>query len=269
MNSYYIHFTPLNDRLVKNLPLLLRGGLSPQVVSETSAEPVLLERASSGLQNPSQVKLLLAQHVSIIFPHLKSNLLQLSPGLLFDDIHLTRSFLRSTLSPSLSTIEHTCQHIHCLKDSLISGAKTPILVLEDDALPIEPNFLKPLRAILSQPFLNHDAPFMIDLGQGLGLKPDNPHRASNHNIERVDNGRTRCSFAYLISTAACRQIVDLTKQPHFFPYLPSDWYLSLLMTVLEIPTYWSILPIFTQGSETGLVKSNQLSRTGPSMMPAH
>ena len=269
MNSYYIHFTPLNDRLVKNLPVLLRGGLSPKVVCESSAEPTLLERASSRLQNSSQVNMLLAQHVSTIYPHLKANLLQLSPGLLFDDVHLSRSFLRSTLSPSISTIEHTCQHIYCLKDSLLSADNSPILVLEDDALPITPNFLKLLHAIFSQPFLHNDAPFMIDLGQGLGLKSENQNIASNHSIERVKDGRTRCSFAYMLSSAACRQIVDLVEQSHFLPYLPSDWYLSLLTTVLGIPTYWSVLPIFSQGSETGIVKSNQSSRTGQRMMPAH
>jgi hypothetical protein len=262
MNSYFIHYTPLNDRLVQNLPPLLRGGLTPKVVSEYSAEPVLFEKASQQLQNSSQINLLLAQHVSTIYPHLKANLYQLSPDALYDDIQLSRAFLHSTLYPSVNTIEHTCQHMHCLQESALSADNPYLLVLEDDAVPTMPNFLLHLRDILSQPFLHHDAPFMIDVGEGLGLKPDIQNHVSNHHIQRVEDGRTRCSYAYLLSASACRQLVNLADQSLFLPYLPSDWYLSLLATILRIPTYWTYYPVFVQGSETGSVKSNQLSRIG-------
>ena len=267
MNAYYVHFTPLNDRIKVNLPILLKAGISPKIVSQYSADSFFLEGARSGLQASSRLKLVITKQVDIIYAHLKSNIKQLSPASLLDDIQLHRALLSSVLKPSLSTIEHTCQHLHCLVDQSRSARPSFILVLEDDAVPIIPKLLARLNTIVSELSFDYDSLFFIDLGKGLGLTPNIQSAELKNEIQRVESGRTRCSYAYAISTAACHQLACLAEVPEFYPYLPSDWYLSLLLTYLEIPTFWVLSPLFSQGSETGLVKSNQSNRLALTLMP--
>lgn len=267
MNAYYIHYTPLNDRIKVNLPILLEAGISPKVVSQYSADAFFLEGAISRLQASSKLKLVIAKQVHIIYAHLKSNIEQLSPASLPDDIMLYRALLSSVLNPSTNTIEHTCQHLHCFADQSRSARSSFILVLEDDAFPIIPKLLEHLNTMISELYFDYDSPFFIDLGKGLGLTPNIQSADLKNEVQRVESGRTRCSYAYAISIAACHQLACLAKDPEFYPYLPSDWYLSLLLTYLKIPTFWVSSPLFSQGSETGLVKSNQANRLAFTLMP--
>ena len=267
MYAYYIHYTPLNDRLKVNLPILLKAGISPKVISEYSAEAFFLKDACSRLQASSDLKLTIANQVGIIYSHLKSNFYQLSPASSLSDTQLHRALLGSVLNPSFSTVEHTCQHLHCVFDQSRSTRPSFILVLEDDAVPMMSRPLEYLNTIVSEPCFDCDSPFFIDLGQGLGLTSNTQTSGFENRLQRVENGRTRCSYSYVISTAACQQLARLTEEPEFYPYLPSDWYLSVLLTYLNIPTFWVVSPIFTQGSETGLVKSNQENRLAPTQMP--
>lgn len=269
INAYYIHYTPLNDRLKDNLPILLEAGISPKIVSQHSADAFFLERARSRLQASAQLKLVIADQVDTIYSHLKANYYQLSPSSSLDDLQLNRLLLASVLNPSLSTIEHSCQHLHCIADQSRSARPSYILVLEDDAVPTIPRVLEHLHRILSEPSFDYDSPFFIDLGKGLGLTPNIKPSDLKNEVQMVENGKTRCSFAYVMSTTACNQLVSLAEEPQFYPYLPSDWYLSLLLTYLEIPTFWVVSPLFSQGSETGLFKSNQENRLATRQIPYH
>lgn len=269
MITYYIHYTPLNDRLRLNLPLLLEAGISPQVVSQYSAHSGYFASTSSQLHDTARLKLVIANQVDIISSHLISNLDQLSPSSSHHHLQLKRSLLASVLNPSLSTIEHSCQHLYCFAENSQSSKTSFILVLEDDAFPAMSGAIDYLEKLLSEHPFDCNYPFFIDLGNGLGLTPSVSPPILTNELQRVENGRTRCSFAYAISTAACRQIDTLARDPNFYPYLPSDWYISLLLTYLQIPTFWALSPLFLQGSENGLVNSNQHHRLTSKRLPHH
>lgn len=269
MQVYYIHFTSLHDRLRTCLPLLLESGISPQIVSQFSAHPYFLSSTYSQLFDTTELKLAIANQVNIIFPHLISNCVQLSPSLSLDSLQLKRSLLESVLNPSKSTIEHSCQHLFCLDDHSDHDQSSFILVLEDDAVPAIPAVLDHLKRVLSENPFNYESPFFIDLGNGLGLTPISHTSDMTYEVHRVENGRTRCSFAYVISYPACRLLLSLARESAFYPYLPSDWYLSVLLTYLEIPTYWIACPLFVQGSETGIANSNKKNRLASSSLLPH
>ncbi|NBO99152.1 MAG: hypothetical protein EBU90_03360 [Proteobacteria bacterium] len=123
------------------------------------------------------------------------------------------------------------------------------LILEDDALPIQENFLPSINRVLEHLPNDWDVVF---IGEGCGVQEIN--RKINDNKLEVVNGvckakhpATNCAEAYIIKPEVAKQIYK-TALPFQLAY---DWELAHTIYILNLNAYWAVPPIFTQGSKNG------------------
>lgn len=262
MECSLIHFTPLSERLTSAIIALTSIGLVPSLITEHKGASLYSQLSSTCILSKVTTMKTIAMQVADIYSHLSCNLSELrkTRNPQYCDL-LYRSFLASVISPSHNTIEHTCQHLFAIHSASNRSDLPFLLVLEDDALPVLPNVCDLLFQILKNAGLSCGSEFFIDLGQGLGLGSHQNSRDRSglrtYAPYPVAYGRTRCSYAYLLSIPACKSLSRLSEHASLFPLMPSDWHLSVLLTAADIPTYWLSQPLFDQGSENGMFPSNQ------------
>ena len=136
-------------------------------------------------------------------------------------------------------------------DDVSKSEHDRVLILEDDILFLE-DTLSHMIEIMSEVKPEHDIVSLED-GAGLtiekmGIEPD-----EETTLYKMDNGRMRCTGAYLINKKTCTKLVQLNKKRKFS--LEIDMQLWLYGALKLINVYWSHPTAFTQGSQRGVFKS--------------
>lgn len=153
----------------------------------------------------------------------------------------------------LNPAEISCTIKHILALEKISNQKDEYgLILEDDAIPTENSFAEKINNIIKTVPTDWDAIF---LGAGCGIDFINQKIKNNSLINdsfvKVDHPATNCAEAYLIKKSSAKKVFN-----SIIPFqLVSDWELAYQFYKLNMNVYWSIPPIFYQGSKSGEYES--------------
>lgn len=153
----------------------------------------------------------------------------------------------------LNDAEISCTIKHILAIEKIANQADNIgLIFEDDVLPIENNFVAQIEHLIEVAPNNWDAIFM---GVGCGIDFMNQKLVNSHIINekfaQVNHPATNCAEAYLLTKEAARRIYQ-----SIIPFqLVSDWELAYQFYKLDMNVYWSIPPLFYQGSKSGQYNS--------------
>ena len=152
---------------------------------------------------------------------------------------------RDKLSPKWLELQR--MHLTALKLGIIQN-RDWILVLEDDAIPIENAF-----SILHN--ISHDMHAKncwINLSSGAGLKRTSSDLSPDKNgLFRVKPATTRCAVAYLVSKDLAEKIVSSAIDIGVPDWLPIDFYFQILLRKFKATSYWQEPVTFIQGSESG------------------
>lgn len=152
----------------------------------------------------------------------------------------------------LSRPEISCsiKHIEALRKIGYSN-KDFGLVLEDDAIPYNDDYLSQIEKILSNT-IKWDALF---IGNGMGENFRNKKISYKRffpikNI-KVSHPATNCLEAYIIKKEVARKIVD-----SILPFnLVIDWELAYQFYKLDLNIHWIKKPIFFQGTKENIYES--------------
>lgn len=153
----------------------------------------------------------------------------------------------------LNDAEISCTIKHILAIEKIANQDDDVgLIFEDDVLPIENNFAAQIEHLIEVAPNNWDAIFM---GVGCGIDFMNQKLVNSHIINekfaQVNHPATNCAEAYLLTKEAARRIYE-----SIIPFqLVSDWELAYQFYNLDMNVYWSIPPLFYQGSKSGQYNS--------------
>jgi len=127
------------------------------------------------------------------------------------------------------------------------------LILEDDALPLKSTFLEQIHTTLNQLPEDWDAVF---IGEGCGVNYIKNRIAKDNlqisnNMCKAKHPVTNCAESYIIKPQLAKKISEIS-----FPFqLAFDWELAYILYKLNANVYWSVPPIFTQGSKNGIFNS--------------
>lgn len=252
MKTYIIHYSKLKRR---------REFLSSnQTIKALNPEFITEEEVTGKIeQKPPRDKI--EQQVKVIQNLLLMNLCELSKinieymtkketdGIMID-------FARDAISAySQKNYELSLQHYRAYEHLLISDEKHA-LILEDDSLPIYKNPRNTIRTIgkMIKKLENGDA-FFLDISDSLGLE-GSKDGCSHDILNKVANGRTRCSSSYIINRKLAEELLGKKNEI----LLPIDWHLSFAIKSKNLNTYWSTVKLFIQGSENFIYESNQEKR---------
>lgn len=148
---------------------------------------------------------------------------------------------------NIAEISCTIKHILAL-EKVSKQSQEYALILEDDAIPIEPNFLNEVENLIETAPSDWDSIFM---GAGCGIDFMNYKLRDSYLINdkfaKVPHPCTNCAEAYLIKKESAKKVFD-----SIVPFqLVSDWELAYQFYNLDMNVYWSIPPLFYQGSKSG------------------
>lgn len=153
----------------------------------------------------------------------------------------------------LNDAEISCTIKHILAIEEIANQKEDIgLILEDDAIPIDNNFSEKISELIDTAPNNWDSIFM---GAGCGVDFMNQKLQGcsliNERFAQVPHPSTNCAEAYLLKKESAKKIYE-----SIVPFqLVSDWELAYQFYKLDMNVYWSIPPLFYQGSKSGQYNS--------------
>ena len=153
------------------------------------------------------------------------------------------------LSPS--EISCTMKHI-CSWEKILEGEEEINLILEDDAISIKSNLLEELNTIIDTAPTDWDCIF---LGYGCGESYVNQKISGkpilNDRFVKVDHPASNYTESFLIKKDTIQKIYDVVV-----PFqLVIDWELSYAFYQTNMNVYWTIPPLFYQGSKNGQYKS--------------
>lgn len=153
----------------------------------------------------------------------------------------------------LNDAEISCTIKHILALDKISKQDDDIgLIFEDDVVPFNSNFRDEIDDLIKKAPKNWDSIF---LGEGCGkdfiLQKINGRSIIEDTFVQVDHPVTNCAEAYLIRKESARKILET-----IIPFqLVSDWELAYQFYKLNMNVYWTIPPLFYQGSKSGKYNS--------------
>lgn len=147
---------------------------------------------------------------------------------------------------NMAEISCTLNHYECIRRVSTNTQKYG-LIFEDDMLGVD-NFTERFNKYLSKTPDDWDAIFM---GGCCGLRIA-PNASEDGQIAfRKDHPASKCGDGYMLRTELAKKMAD-TMMP--FNTI-SDWELSYQLWLHNATVYWWEPPILSQGSETGLFKS--------------
>lgn len=172
---------------------------------------------------------------------------------LFDDkiSPLWDSNLHKFRHLNIAEISCTIKHIIAI-EKVANQNDEYCLILEDDAIPIENNFFDEIEKLINNAPDDWDSIFM---GAGCGVDFMNEKLKNSHLINdkfaKVLHPCTNCAESYLIKKKSAKKVFD-----SIVPFqLVSDWELAYQFYKLNMNVYWSIPPLFYQGSKSGEYES--------------
>jgi len=153
----------------------------------------------------------------------------------------------------INPAEISCTIKHILAIEKIANQEEEVgLILEDDAIPIEGNLFEKIQQLVETAPDDWDSIFM---GAGCGIDFMNQKLRESHLINerfaKVPHPSTNCAEAYLLKKESAKRIYE-----SIVPFqLVSDWELAYHFYKLNMNVYWSIPPLFYQGSKSGQYNS--------------
>lgn len=152
---------------------------------------------------------------------------------------------------NIAEISCTIKHIIAI-EKVANQNDEYCLILEDDAIPIENNFFDEIEKLIGDAPDGWDSIFM---GAGCGVDFMNEKLKKSHLINgkfaKVPHPCTNCAEAYLIKKKSAKKVFE-----SIVPFqLVSDWELAYQFYKLNMNVYWSIPPLFYQGSKSGEYES--------------
>jgi glycosyl transferase family 25 len=149
----------------------------------------------------------------------------------------------------LNNAEISCTMKHIIALEKISKQDEEFgMIFEDDVIPIEENFQEKIEFLIENAPDDWDSIFM---GAGCGIDFMNEKLKNsellNENFAKVSHPSTNCAESYLIKKESAKRIYE-----SIVPFqLVSDWELAYQFYKLNMNVYWSIPPLFYQGSKSG------------------
>lgn len=252
MKTYIIHFSKLKERRGFLETSQTIKALNPEFITEKDIEGKINGEPPIG-KIGNQVKTI--QHILLmnLCEIGKINLQRLTKR---EKECIFFNFKRDAINAySQKNYELSLQHYRAYEHFLNTNDRHA-LILEDDSLPIYTNPSNTIRTIGKMiEKLENDNAFFLDISDSLGLQGAK-NQYSKDIIDKVENGRTRCSSSYIINRKLAEELIRKKNEIA----LPIDWHLSYVMKSEALKTYWSTIILFIQGSENYIYKSNQEDR---------
>ena len=269
LSTYIIHYSPLTERLWHLKNSYLWHLLLPKVVTEKTIEEYRQLLPTSILSWPnSHVRAEILAQVTKIHPILLRNLfaIQNNEALEYPEPFRADSaalvsqiypfYLQAISALSDKNYDLSCQHL-CALIQFLRGSNHTCLILEDDSIACESN---QEQFSIHLDHINKSAytckPIFIDISNSLNLRPKTGFYDQKFGFKKMTPGQTRCASSYLVNRAGAIKII----MESFPIVLPIDWHYSYVMSNHKINTYWSVSPVFYQGSQGEWYNSNQNNR---------
>jgi hypothetical protein len=149
--------------------------------------------------------------------------------------------------------ENLLQHIECLRQICMSGAKYG-LILEDDALPSKFAFEQ------LQTFLKERAPrkrFILFCGSGAELtRTSSDFDCLPYGIYKTRGYFSRTAVATIYSQDVAKDFFELLQSEPLPNWAPIDFLTQIALRKIRCKSYWQDPPWFIQGSESGEYQSS-------------
>jgi glycosyl transferase family 25 len=223
MKTYIIHYTKLEDRKSNIISSLSEGNFEYEFITDYDKEEI----GGNEYYKPDQQ--------------------------MFDEKirHLWDSRVHKFRIINPAEISCTIKHILAI-EKIANQEEEVGLILEDDAIPIGDGLFEKIEQLIETAPENWDSIFM---GAGCGIDFMNQKLRESHLINerfaQVKHPSTNCAEAYLLKKESARRIYE-----SIIPFqLVSDWELAYQFYKLDMNVYWSIPPLFYQGSKSGQYNS--------------
>jgi len=153
----------------------------------------------------------------------------------------------------INPAEISCAIKHILAIEKIANQEEEFgLILEDDAVPVDSDFSGKINQLIEVAPNDWDSIF-IGLGVGVDFRKQKLKEgySINEKLVKVLHPSTNCSEAYLLRKESARRIYE-----SIIPFqLAYDWELAYQFYKLDMNVYWSVAPIFYNGSNDGQYNS--------------
>jgi hypothetical protein len=251
---YVVHYSLLTERKAYLSPALSASGINAKWITEKSIRDFKEE--------PHQSRKILGVNEKLVGMDLGINSRSLSRtrrrARLEGWCLLVRSYLTKKNTYSTGSIparirlknsQIELQKMHLTAISYAVSENSPwILILEDDAVPMDEFFEKIKSIMKTIPAVNT----WIGLNSGAGLTRTKSEKLIDElGLFRVKPSATRCAVAYMISSDLTKKILDTAELDGIPNWLPIDLYFQVLLRKFKSKAYWAEPPYFEQGSETG------------------
>ncbi len=152
-----------------------------------------------------------------------------------------------------SILELSLMHIKALQIARQQNL-TWALFIEDDAV-LDWSLLLPVLKNLH--LFNERKPVWCNVSAGANLSRTNSDPLPDSSgLFRVRPWATRCSSGYLVNSNFIFKAMDLFERERVPDWVAIDIVYQIVMRKLKVKVFWQHPPSITQGSETGLHRSN-------------
>jgi len=138
-------------------------------------------------------------------------------------------------------------HITALNKGIKSKSSW-ILILEDDAVPIEGAFK--FIQDLARNMNSYNSWINLNSGAGL-IRTKSDGEPDEYGLFKVKPASTRCAVAYMISRDLATKMKRIIDEHGLPDWLPIDLAYQALLRKAKATSYWQEPPMFIQGSEDG------------------
>jgi len=259
LSIYIVHYSKLVDRKSFLTKIIKENKLKVEWVTENNFDYIARDQVNSKkILGISEKKLGMDLGISsrsLVFTRRKA---RLQGYILFFRSFVGKknnTYITGSLPPKvplpISWQEVQSMHITALKKGIVSKSKW-ILVLEDDAVPIQGAF-KLLNAITKNINLRKT---WINLNSGAGLlRTKSDGEPDVYGLFKVKPASTRCAVAYMVSSDLAIKMSKIIDEYGVPTWLPIDLIYQALLRKSKATAYWQDPPSFIQGSENGSYQS--------------
>jgi hypothetical protein len=259
LSIYIVHYTKLADRKVFLNKIIKENHLKVEWITENNFDLIPRSEVNSKkILGISEKKLGMDLGVSSRSLATTRRKARLQGYILFlrsfvgkkNNTYTTGS-LPPKVSLPISWQEVQLMHLTALRRGIAAKSKW-ILVLEDDAEPIEGAFKIVNDLIKNKIFINT----WINLNSGAGLlRTKSDKKPDTFGLFKVKPASTRCAVAYMVSRDLAIKMSDVIEKYGLPDWLPIDLIYQALLRKTRANSYWQEPPIFVQGSESGSYQS--------------
>ncbi len=259
LSIYIVHYTKLVDRKVFLNKIIKENQLKVEWITENNFDLIPRSEVNSkNILGISEKKLGMDLGVSsrsLVFTRRKARLqgyiLYLRSFIGKKNNTYTTGSLPPKVSLPISSQEVQLMHLTALRKGIAAKSKW-ILVLEDDAVPIQGAF-KILEDLIKNRIMNNT---WLNLNSGAGLlRTKSDKKPDTYGLFKVKPASTRCAVAYMVSKDLAVKMINAIEKHGLPDWLNIDLIYQALLRKTRAKSYWQEPPIFAQGSENGSYQS--------------